>query len=327
MEQESVEPEPGTAPRLSVVVPFYQEEEAIAPFFAELLAVLDGLPGTSEVVAVDDGSRDATFARLKEVRAADKRVRLVRLRRNFGQSAALAAGFEFASGPILITMDGDLQNDPAEIPRLLAALEAGADVASGWRRDREDQFATRILPSRIANAIISRATGVALHDFGCGIKAYRAEITKDIRLYGEMHRFLPALAADLGAKVVEVPVNHRARTTGVSKYGLSRTLRVLLDLLTVRFLSGYATRPIHFFGLVGLPAFLGGSFLLAWLGLERILFGVELADRPLVLLAIFLTVTGLQFLTFGLLAEMMARTWHESQGKTVYIVRDVQGGE
>ncbi|MFP6664012.1 MAG: glycosyltransferase family 2 protein [Deltaproteobacteria bacterium] len=312
-------------PAVSVVVPFFEEQDAVAPFFAELLAVLDALPDSAEVVAVDDGSRDATFARLEEVRQGDERVCLVRFRRNFGQSAALAAGFEYARGTTIVTLDGDLQNDPAEIPRLLAALAAGADVVSGWRRDRHDAFVTRILPSRIANSIISRVTGLRLHDFGCGLKAYRAEITKGIRLYGEMHRFLPALAADLGAAVVEIPVRHRARTTGRSKYGLSRGLRVLLDLLTVRFLSGYATRPIHFFGLFGLPAFLGGTLLLGWLGFERIFLGVELGGRPIVLLAIFLATTGLQFLTFGLLAEMMARTWHESQGKAVYLVRDLRG--
>ena len=311
------------SPKISVVVPFYHEQDVIRPFFEELLGVLDGLGCDSEVVAVDDGSRDATFARLAEVRAGDERVRVVRFRRNFGQAAALAAGFEHARGEIVVTLDGDMQNDPAEIPRLLARLEEGADVVSGWRREREDLFATRILPSRIANGIIRRVTGVKLHDFGCGIKVYRAEITRGIRLYGEMHRFLPALAADLGAEVAELPVNHRARTIGESKYGLSRTLRVVLDLLTVRFLSGYATRPIHFFGFLGLPAFLGGLLMMTWLGFERIFLGTELGNRPVVLLAIFLSITGLQFLTFGLLAEMMARTWHESQDKTVYIVREI----
>ena len=310
-------------PKISVVVPFFQEEDVIRPFFEELLGVLDALDCSCEVVAVDDGSRDATFARLAAVRDGDARVRVVRFRRNFGQSAAIAAGFEHARGEIVVTLDGDMQNDPAEIPRMLAVLDQGADVVSGWRREREDLFATRILPSRIANGIIRRVTGVKLHDFGCGIKAYRAEITRGIRLYGEMHRFLPALAADLGAEVAELPVNHRARTIGESKYGLSRTLRVVLDLLTVRFLSGYATRPIHFFGFLGLPSFLGGLFLLLWLGFERIFLGVELGNRPLVLLAIFLSITGLQFLTFGLLAEMMARTWHESQDKTVYVVREI----
>lgn len=314
-------------PEVSIVVPFFEEQDAVAPFFSELLAVLDGLSRRAEVVAVDDGSGDATFARLEAVRAGDDRVRIVRFRRNFGQSAALAAGFEYARGEFVVTLDGDLQNDPTEIPRLLEALEAGADVASGWRRDRHDHFVTRIFPSRIANAIISRVTGLRLHDFGCGLKAYLVEITQGIRLYGEMHRFLPALAADLGAEVVEIPVNHRARTTGRSKYGLSRTLRVVLDLITVRFLSGYATRPIHFFGLLGLPALLVGGLGLGWLGFQRIFFGVELGGRPVVLLGIFLATTGLQFLTFGLLAEMMARTWHESQGKAVYLVREVRGSE
>lgn len=314
-----------SAPELSVVVPFFEEEEAIARFFEEILPILEALERSFEVIAIDDGSKDRTFERLARVHGADARVRVIRFRRNFGQAAALAAGFAEAKAETVVTLDGDLQNDPSEIPRLLHELDSGADVVSGWRRDREDHTLTRILPSRIANAIIRRVTGVELHDFGCGIKAYRAEITRGIRLYGELHRFLPALAADLGAEVREIPVRHRPRTLGRSKYGLSRTLRVVLDLLTVRFLSGFATRPIQFFGALGLPAFLLGGLLLAWLGFERIFLGVELGGRPIVLLAIFLAITGLQFLTFGLLAEMLARTWHESRDKPVYVVRETLG--
>lgn len=314
-----------TPPEIAVVIPFFNEEEAIAPFFAELLPILQSLQRSFEVLAIDDGSSDRTFERLAEIQANEKHVRVIRFRRNFGQSAALAAGFEETCAEVVVTMDGDLQNDPAEIPRLLEEIGRGADVVSGWRRDREDLFLTRILPSRLANRLIGWVTGVRLHDFGCGIKAYRGEITRGIRLYGELHRFLPALAADLGADVREIPVNHRARTLGTSKYGLSRTLRVILDLLTVRFLSGFATRPIQFFGAIGLPAFSVGTLLLGWLGFERIALGVELGNRPIVLLAIFLAITGLQFLTFGLLAEMMARTWHESQGKPVYVIRETLG--
>jgi glycosyltransferase involved in cell wall biosynthesis len=313
----------GATVDVSVVVPFYEEEEAIVAFFAELMPVLDALPLKSEVIAIDDGSSDETFARLAAERARDPRIKVIRFRRNFGQTAALAAGFAHATGNVVVTMDGDLQNDPADIPRLLAKLDEGFDVVSGWRHDRQDDAVTRILPSRIANAIISSATNVQLHDYGCGIKAYRREITSGLKLYGEMHRFLPAIAGDLGARVAELPVNHRPRTVGRSKYGLSRTVRVVLDLMTVKFLSDFATRPIQVFGLLGLLATGIGSILMLVLGIERIFFGVELADRPIVLLAILLIVTGLQFITFGLLGEMLARTYHESQGKPIYVIRDL----
>ncbi|MBY0277570.1 glycosyltransferase family 2 protein [Candidatus Binatia bacterium] len=308
---------------LSVVVPFYEEEEAIDAFFDELLGVLDRLPLRSEVIAIDDGSGDHTFDRLAAVRARDPRVKVIRFRRNFGQTAGLAAGFAHASGAVVVTMDGDLQNDPADIPRLLAKLDEGYDVVSGWRHDRQDDALTRVLPSRIANGIISSATNVQLHDYGCGIKAYRREITTGLKLYGEMHRFLPAIAGDLGARVTELPVNHRPRTLGRSKYGLSRTVRVVLDLMTVKFLSDFSTRPIQVFGLLGLLAAGLGGILMLILGFERIFLGMQLADRPIVLLAILLVVTGLQFITFGLLGEMLARTYHESQGKPIYVIRDL----
>lgn len=308
---------------LSVVVPFYEEEEAIEPFFQELLSVVDGLDLRTEVVAVDDGSRDHTFDRLRAVHHADPRVRVIRLRRNFGQTAALAAGFQHARGEVVVTMDGDLQNDPADIPRLLGALDEGADVVSGWRYDRKDAQLHRVLPSKVANWIISRVTAVHLHDYGCALKAYRRDVVSELRLYGEMHRFLPAIAADLGGRVTELRVNHRPRTLGRSKYGLARTVRVILDLVTVKFLSDFSTRPIQVFGLLGLAMTLVGGTMLGWLGLERIFFGVELGGRPIVLLAIVLLITGLQFITFGLLGEMLARTYHESQGKPVYVVGEV----
>jgi glycosyltransferase involved in cell wall biosynthesis len=310
---------------LSVVVPFYDEQDAVEPFFRELLGCLDRLGKDAEVIAVDDGSHDRTFERLAAVHASDPRVRVIGLRRNFGQTAALAAGFAHARGHIVVTMDGDLQNDPADIPRLLATLDEGHDVVSGWRHERRDGRLDRVLPSQIANSIISRVTGVHLHDYGCGIKAYRREVVEALRLYGEMHRFLPAIAADLGARVTELPVNHRARTLGRSKYGLTRTVRVILDLLTVKFLSDFSTRPIQVFGLVGLLATLVGGVMLLGLGIERIFFGIELTGRPIVLLAIVLLITGLQFITFGLLGEMLARTYHESQGKPVYVVREILG--
>ena len=314
-----------TAPALdlSVVVPFYEEEEAIDAFFDELLGVLDRLPLRSEVIAIDDGSGDHTFDRLAAVRARDPRVKVIRFRRNFGQTAGLAAGFAHASGAVVVTMDGDLQNDPADIPSLLAKLDEGFDVVSGWRHDRQDDTLTRVLPSRIANGIISSATNVQLHDYGCGIKVYRREITTSLKLYGEMHRFLPAIAGDLGARVTEIPVNHRPRTLGRSKYGLSRTVRVVLDLMTVKFLSDFSTRPIQVFGLLGLLAAGLGGLLMLVLGFERIFLGMPLADRPIVLLAILLVVIGMQFITFGLLGEMLARTYHESQGKPIYVIRDL----
>lgn len=305
---------------LSIVIPLFDEEAAVAPLFEELFGVLERLGRPWEVVAVDDGSHDATFARLADLQAKEPRLRVVRLRRNFGQTAALAAGFEIAVGDILVTMDGDLQNCPDDIPALLEALEADADVVSGWRRDRQDKLLSRILPSRIANGMISRVTGVPLHDYGCGLKAYRRTIVSQMRLYGEMHRFLPAIAASLGGRVVEIPVGHRPRTLGHSKYGLTRTTRVLLDLITVKFLSDFSTRPIHVFGLLGLLSAVAGAGLLAFLGAQRIFLGVELGGRPIVLLAIVLLVTGLQFITFGLLGEMLARTYHESQGKPIYVV-------
>ena len=312
-------------PALSVVVPFFEEEESVPRFVSELLGVIDRHRLDAEVVAVDDGSGDATWDRLAEARARDPRVRAIRFRRNFGQTAALAAGFEAARGGVIVTMDGDLQNDPADIPALLARLGEGWDVVSGWRHERKDDALTRVLPSRIANGMISWATDVRLHDYGCGIKAYRAEIAKSLALYGEMHRFLPAIAGDQGARVTEMEVNHRARTLGRSKYGLSRTVRVVLDLLTVKFLSDYSTRPIQVFGLLGLGGAGIGLVMLLVLGIERLFFGIELAGRPIVLLAILLVVTGLQFITFGLLGEMLARTYHESQGKPVYVVRERLG--
>ncbi len=311
-------------PQLSVVVPVYNEAPNAEALVTELRATLDRLTLTSEVVLVDDGSTDDTFALLAAACGDDARFRIVRLRRNFGQTAALAAGLDHAAGEIIVTMDGDLQNDPADIPRLLAALEAGADVATGWRRDRKDPFLSRQLPSILANMIIGATTNVRIHDYGCGIKAFRVEIAKGMKLYGEMHRFIAAIAGDLGATVVEIPVNHRPRLRGASKYGLSRTFRVVLDLLTIKFLSGYSTRPIHVFGFLGLIATVVGLAITGLLGFEKLLFGVTLADRPLLLLGILLVLGGVQFVTLGLLGEMLARTYHESQAKPIYTVREVR---
>jgi glycosyltransferase involved in cell wall biosynthesis len=299
-------------PQISVVVPVYNEAPNAEALVAELRATLDRLTLTSEVVLVDDGSTDETFALLATACAADPRFRIVRLRRNFGQTAALAAGLDHCGGAIVVTMDGDLQNDPADIPRLVAALDAGADVVNGWRRDRKDPFLSRQVPSIVANAIIGATTNVRIHDYGCGIKAFRSEIAKSLKLYGEMHRFIAAIAGDLGATVTEIPVNHRPRLRGTSKYGISRTVRVVLDLLTIKFLSGYSTRPIHVFGFLGLIATILGLAITGMLGVEKLLFGVTLADRPLLLLGILLVLGGVQFVTLGLLGEMLARTYHES---------------
>jgi glycosyltransferase involved in cell wall biosynthesis len=310
-------------PQLSVVVPVYNEAPNAEALVQELRATLDRLTLTAEVVLIDDGSTDETYALLVAAVGADSRFRLVRLRRNFGQTAALAAGLDHATGNIVVTMDGDLQNDPADIPRLIAGLDAGADVVNGWRRDRKDPFVSRQLPSIIANAIIGATTNVRIHDYGCGIKAFRAETAKSLKLYGEMHRFIAAIAGDLGANVTEIPVNHRPRLRGKSKYGLSRTIRVVLDLLTIKFLSGYSTRPIHVFGFFGMIATLLGVGITGMLGIEKIFFGVPLADRPLLLLGILLVLGGVQFVTLGLLGEMLARTYHESQAKPIYTVREV----
>jgi glycosyltransferase involved in cell wall biosynthesis len=311
-------------PQVSIVVPIYNEAPNVEPLLAELRATVDGLGVSAEVIVVDDGSADDTFALAAAATADDPRFRVVRLRRNFGQTAALAAGFDHASGDVIVTMDGDLQNDPADIPRLLATLDAGYDVVTGWRRDRQDKFLSRQLPSRIANAIIGAVTNVSIHDHGCGLKAFRAEVVRSLKLYGEMHRFITAIAGDLGASVTEIVVHHRPRRLGTSKYGISRTLRVVLDLLTIKFLSGFATRPIHVFGTFGLMATLAGLGIVGALGVQKLAFGVQLAGRPLLLLGVLLVLGGVQLVTLGLLGEMLARTYHESQAKPIYRVREVR---
>ena len=285
--------------------------------------MLDGLDRSAEIIVVDDGSADRTGALLAALAAEEPRLRVVRLARNYGQTAALAAGIEHARGEVLVSIDGDRQNDPADIPRILRALDDDVDVVNGWRTPRQDPWLTRRLPSQIANRLISMVTGTRLHDYGCTMRAMRASVARELRLYGEQHRFIPALAAEVGARVIELPVRHRPRTAGRSKYGLSRTLRVVLDLLTVKFLSGYATRPIHLFGLVGLFCGLGGLALIGVLGFQRIFLGVPLANRPIVLLGILMVVVGVQFVSLGLLGEMLVRTYHESQTKPVYRVREI----
>lgn len=313
--------------QLSVIIPVFNEEENIESLCREIREALEGLGLEYEILAIDDGSIDDSFTILKRIHEEDRRVRVIRFRRNFGQTAAFAAGFDLAQGKTVITLDADLQNDPADMPRLLAKLEEGYDVVSGWRVERRDPFLTRRLPSMIANWLISEITGVRLHDYGCSLKAYRREVVKNVRLYGELHRFIPALASWMGVQVTEVPVNHRPRKFGQTKYGLSRTIRVLLDLLTVRFLLSYSTRPIQIFGLLGSLFFGVGGLLLAYLGFVRLILQQPIADRPLVLFAILLTMVGVQLVTMGLLGELVVRTYHESQGKPIYAVREILDGE
>ena len=308
---------------LSVVIPVYNEEENIDPLMRELEGVLSPLGKTYEVVAVDDGSRDGTFSALRKMRCMLPILKVVRLKRNFGQTAALAAGLAYADGKIVVLMDGDGQNDPADIPVLIKLLDEGNDLVAGWRYNRHDALFSRRLPSMIANCLISWTTSVKLHDYGCTLKAMRSEVAKNLRLYGEMHRFIPAIAYERGAQIAEVKVNHRPRLRGQSKYGLSRTLRVILDLLTVKFLSSYSTRPAHVFGLMGVISGLTGFAFAFYLSVEKLVYKHNIGNRPLLLLAILLIFIGFQFVTMGLLAEMLARTYHESQDRPVYVVGEV----
>jgi glycosyltransferase involved in cell wall biosynthesis len=308
---------------LSIVIPFYNEYKNIPLLLEEIFQALQPADWTYEVVAIDDGSRDGTFELLKKELPRFAHFQLLRFRKNFGQTAALAAGFDSAEGEIIVTLDGDLQNDPADIPRLVQKISEGYDIVSGWREKRQDPFITRRLPSHLANKMISWVTGVRLHDYGCTLKAFRREVAKNIRLYGEMHRFIPAIASWMGVTIAEVPVNHRPRKFGRSKYGLSRTFRVILDLITVKFLLTYSTRPIHVFGLWGILSGLLGIFLAGYLSFQRLFMGVALANRPVLLLAILLIFIGIQFISIGLLGELQVRTYHESQNKPIYSIKEV----
>ena len=309
-------------PRISVVIPVYNEAENLADLHRELTASLASVGQSYEIVVVDDGSTDSSFERLRAIEAADPRVRVLRLRRNFGQTAAFSAGFDHARGEIVVTSDGDLQNDPADIPRLVAKLDEGYDMVCGWRRRRRDPISKRV-PSWIANRIISAATGVHLHDYGCSLKAIRSEVVKGLRLYGEMHRFIPAVASWMGVSLAEEPVSHRPRTRGRSKYGLGRTVRVLLDLFTVKFLLAYGTRPAHLFGLWGLASGGAGFLILAYLAYIRLFEDTAIAGRPLLLLGAVLFLFGVMLVNFGLVAEMLVRIYHESQGKPIYVVKEL----
>jgi len=311
---------------LSVVVPLYNEEENIDPAVTEILEVLDGMPETAELILVDDGSRDSTGQRAERWFHRDPRVRVIQFRRNFGQTAAISAGFHHARGEVIVLIDGDQQNDPRDLPKLLQTMdEGGFDVVSGWRQHRKDKLLLRKIPSKIANRLISRTTGVHLHDYGCTLKAYHSDVVRHLRLYGELHRFIPALAGLVGAKVAEVPVNHRPRTRGTSKYGISRTVRVLLDLLTVKFLQKYLARPMQFFGLLGIMSFLLGLSSLAGLAADRLIRGGAITDKPLFSLSILLVILGVQFLSMGLLGELLTRIYHEMGRKEPYVVRRMWG--
>ncbi|HKC61276.1 MAG TPA: glycosyltransferase family 2 protein [Myxococcales bacterium] len=309
-------------PELSVVIPLYNEEANVEPLLAELLGVLRGLARTFEVICVDDGSRDGTFARLAQVAQREPALRVIRFRLNFGQTAAMSAGIEAARGAVIVPMDGDLQNDPADIARLLARLDEGYDVVSGWRRDRKDKEFGRKLPSRIANRLISAISGVRLHDYGCSLKAYRRDVLRDVKLYGEMHRFIPIYASWQGARVTEMVVNHRARKAGRSKYGLDRTLKVLLDLFVVKFLASYATRPIHVFGGFGLFSWLCAAIAAGWAVYYKVRGLKDFVQTPLPLLAVMFTLVGALSLLMGLLAELVVRTYYESQGKRPYLIAE-----
>jgi glycosyltransferase involved in cell wall biosynthesis len=310
-------------PYLSVVIPVYDEADNVVELHRELTASLEPMGRPYEVVFVDDGSRDGTLDRLIEIEGRDRRVRVLRLRRNFGQTAAFSAGFDHARGEVVVTSDGDRQNDPADIPRLVARLEQGGfDLVCGWRKDRQDPLSKKV-PSWFANRVISWATGVRLNDYGCSLKAIRAEVVRNLRLYGEMHRFIPAVASWMGVSVAEMPVSHRAREHGRSKYGLGRTVRVLLDLFTVKFLGAYGTRPSHLFGGWGLVLGAGGLGVLGYLTWLKVVDGEAIGGRPLLILGALGFVTGLALIMGGLLAEMLVRIYHESQGKPIYVVKEM----
>ncbi len=310
-------------PEVSVVIPVYNEVENVPDLHRELTRALETMGRPYEIIVVDDGSRDGTLERLLEIEAADPRLRVLRLRRNFGQTAAFSAGFDHARGDVVVTSDGDLQNDPADIPMVVAKLEEGFDMVCGWRHHRQDTFSRR-LPSQVANRLISWATGVKLHDYGCSLKAMRAEVVKGIRLYGEMHRFIPAVASWMGVSLAEVKVNHRPRTRGSSKYGLGRTLRVLLDLFTVKFLLNYGTRPAHLFGFMGLSSGGAGALILLYMAWLKLVQDEAIGGRPLLFLGGLLFLTGVILVNFGLMAELLVRTYHESQGKPIYVVKEMR---
>jgi dolichol-phosphate mannosyltransferase len=311
-------------PKLSIFLPVYNEEENLPRLNEKLFQAMEELGHSFEVIYVDDGSTDRSLDLLKDFAAADPRVRVIAFRRNYGQTAAMAAGINEARGDVLIPMDADLQNDPADIQRLLAKLDEGYDVVSGWRKDRQDSFVTRTLPSKLANGLISNISGVSLHDYGCSLKAYRRDVLKDVQLYGEMHRFIPIYASWAGARVTEIPVAHHPRAAGKSKYGLSRTVKVVFDLVTIKFMASYMTKPLYVFGWAGVLAFSISIFSAVFAFLMKFAHWPKHADfiqTPLPVLAMVMLVLGIQLFLMGLIAEMLVRTYHESQGKQIYTIK------
>lgn len=314
-------------PDVSAVVPVYNEVESLPHLIEAIASSLQASGLTYQIICIDDGSKDGSAALLKEMAATRNDLCAVILRRNYGQTAAMSAGFDRARGRVIVTLDGDLQNDPADIPLLLAKLDEGYDLVSGWRKNRQDNTISRLLPSKMANWLIARVTGVRLHDYGCSLKAYRSELVADLNLYGELHRFLPALAFIEGARIAEIPVRHHARRFGQSKYGIWRTFRVLMDLLTISFMKKFLTRPMHVFGLLGMISMVLGTGLGVYLTFLKLGFGQSIGNRPLLILAVVLLLTGVQLFCFGLLGEVMMRTYHESQGRPIYRVREVFGSK
>lgn len=312
---------------LSIVVPIYNEAESIDTLVQAIADAIKDTPIKYEIICVDDGSRDGSTQKLTELAGKRTDLKAVILRRNYGQTPAMAAGFQCAQGRVIVTLDGDLQNDPADIPMLLDKLDRGYDLVSGWRKKRQDAALTRLLPSKIANFIIGKVTGVKLHDYGCSLKAYRSELVADMNLYGELHRFLPALAYIEGARITEVPVRHHARRFGKSKYGLGRTIRVVMDLLTVFFMKKFLTRPMHVFGLGGVISLAMGMAMGLYLTVIKFAFNQDIGSRPLLILAVLLVLTGIQLFCFGLVTELLMRTYHESQRRPIYRIRDIVGGK
>ena len=312
-------------PELSLFLPVLDEEDNLRPMHAKISEALNKLGKTAEVIFVDDGSTDKSLEILKEIAAGDDRVRVISLRRNYGQTAAMSAGIDAAKGNILIPMDADLQNDPADIIRLLEKLDEGYDVVSGWRKNRQDKLISRKIPSQIANRIISWIGGVPLHDYGCSLKAYRRDVIQDVKLYGEMHRFIPIYASWAGARVTEIPVDHHARTMGKSKYGISRTVKVIFDLITIKFMASYQTKPLYVFGSFGVIAFFISMIAGVWAVVLKLFFSTSFILTPLPIITIVMLAISVQFVLMGLLAELQVRTYHESQDKAIYAVREKIG--
>ncbi len=311
------------APYLSIVIPVYNEEDSIEPLYDSLTPVLTKIGKKYEVILIDDGSMDKSFKKMSRIHDKNKNYKIIKFRRNFGQTQAMNAGFDYSSGKIVITLDADLQNDPSDIPDILKKMDEGYDIVSGWRKDRKDKMVSRRFPSKVANRMISGLFNVRLHDYGCTLKAYRRDILDNIELYGEMHRYIPAVASWMGVKVAEIPVKHHPRKHGKAKYGISRTTRVILDLVTIKFLLTYSKKPMQIFGLIGFIAATVGFVLTTWLIVERVFFDVGLGDRPLFILSIFVFLAGIQFITMGLLGEIMMRTYHEGTGKPTYVIKEI----